>query len=301
MVNNNMRTLSVFSTWHKGGYKKYGDHFIQGFLQNWPTEVRLTIYAEDHEPNTYNADNIEVLDQRSTLPDLKAWQERHKDNPHAHGWNKDKTKKSFLWDASRFANKTFALWHFAKHTEADVMIWCDGDVRTHTPMPMEFLQEIAPNEDQLTTHLGRKTWPECGWMMFNRHHPQFAEFMEQWRWIYESDDIFNHEESHDSFIFGELVQDFADAGHRDLGGPGQSGHVFINSVLGKYMDHLKGFRKEVGKSLVGDVYGNRSQHFDTNPWWQDLKHVTKSQIRQEKLKNPHEYDAEQQVKSKGIK
>jgi hypothetical protein len=125
--------------------------------------------------------------------------------------------------------------------------------------------------------------------------------MEQWRWIYESDDIFNHEESHDSFIFGELVQDFADAGHRDLGGPGQSGHVFINSVLGKYMDHLKGFRKEVGKSLVGDVYGNRSQHFDTNPWWQDLKHVTKSQIRQEKLKNPHEYDAEQQVKSKGIK
>ena len=80
MVNNNMRTLSVFSTWHPIGYKKYGDHFIQGFLQNWPTEVQLSIYAEDHEPNTYNADNIEVLDQRSTLPDLKAWQEKHKDN-----------------------------------------------------------------------------------------------------------------------------------------------------------------------------------------------------------------------------
>ena len=296
-----MRILSVFSTWHPTGYKKYGDHFIQGFLQNWPTEVQLSIYAEDHEPNTYNADNIEVLDQRSTLPDLKAWQEKHKDNPHAHGWNKDQSKKSFLWDASRFANKTFALWHFAEHTDADIMIWCDGDVRTHTPMPMEFLQEIAPNDQQLTTHLGRKTWPECGWMMFNRHHPDFEKFMTRWRWIYESDDIFDHAESHDSFIFGELIQEFKNSGHNDLGGSNMGGHVFINSVLGRYMDHLKGFRKEVGKSLIGDVYGARAQHFDTNNWWEDLQHVTKRDIQKQKEKNPHEYDATQEVKSTGIK
>jgi hypothetical protein len=32
-----------------------------------------------------------------------------------------------------------------------------------------------------------------------------------------------------------------------------------------------------------------------------VRQVTKSQIRQEKLKNPHEYDADQQQKSGGIK
>ena len=122
-----------------------------------------------------------------------------------------------------------------------------------------------------------------------------------WRWIYESDDIFNHIESHDSFIFGELVEDYKAVGveFNDLGGPDQGGHIFINSVLGKYMDHLKGFRKEVGKSLAGDITGGFA-HKDVE-WWQDVRHVTKAEIRAEKMKNPHEYDATQVVKSKGIK
>ena len=68
--------------------------------------------------------------------------------------------------------------HFAEHCNTDIFIWCDGDVRTHTPMTLEFIHSIAPSENQLATYLGRRTWPECGWMMFNRNHPKFAEFME---------------------------------------------------------------------------------------------------------------------------
>jgi len=33
----------------------------------------------------------------------------------------------------------------------------------------------------------------------------------------------------------------------------------------------------------------------------NVRDVTKAQIREEKMKNPHEYDATQQQKSKGIK
>ena len=104
-----MRTLSVFTTWHKPGYKKYGKQFIEGYNACWPKEVPLTIYAEDHNPDVQGNPMITLTDQRTALPDLKSWQLRHKDNPHAHGHNKDKTKKSLLWDASRFANKVFAL------------------------------------------------------------------------------------------------------------------------------------------------------------------------------------------------
>ena len=42
--------LSVFSTWHPAGYDKYGRNFIQGYVNCWPKEVPLTIYAEDHVP-----------------------------------------------------------------------------------------------------------------------------------------------------------------------------------------------------------------------------------------------------------
>ena len=62
---------------------------------------------------------------------------------------------------------------------------------------------------------------------------------------------------------------------------------------------LKGFLKEVGKSLAGDNFPGAFAHKD-NPRY-DVRHVTKAQIRAEKLKNPHEYDATQQQKSKGIK
>jgi len=292
--------FKVCTTWHKTGYKKYGDHFIQGFCQNWPSQVDLTIYAEEHEPNTYDANNIKVLDQHTTLPDLKSWQEQHKDNDNAHGWNKDHSKKSFLWDASRFANKVFAIWHMVDNTDADIVIWCDGDVRTHSPITLEFLQSMAPAQDELVTYLGRRTWPECGWMMFNTRHPDFKEFMKEWRWIYESNDIFNHVEYHDSYIFGELIIKYKASGTKfnDIGGPDASGHVFINSPLGAYMDHLKGFRKELGRSNKSDLQGNWSH---TAEWWNDMKQVSKQQIQQEKLKNPHEYDATQQQRSDGIK
>ena len=91
-----MKKLAVFTSWHPTGYKKYGKHFIQGYVNYWPKSVPLTIYAEDHSPEAPS--DIKILDQRSTLPDLKSWQEKHKDNPHAHGHNKDMSKKSFLWD-----------------------------------------------------------------------------------------------------------------------------------------------------------------------------------------------------------
>ena len=63
------------------------------------------------------------------------------------------------------------------------------------------------------------------------------------------------------------------------------------------MDHLKGFRKEVGKSLIGDVTGQFKHH--DNKWWQDMQNITKQGIRaaKAKLKKPYEYDA-QGLKSK---
>ena len=38
-------------------------------------------------------------------------------------------------------------------------------------------------------------------------------------------------------------------------------HVFINSPLGTVMDHLKGPRKETGKSNSSDLYGNRKSSY----------------------------------------
>ena len=68
--------FKVCTTWHKTGYKKYGDHFIQGFCQNWPTQVDLTIYAEEHEP--IHIMQIILYWIKYYIPDLKSMARRTK-------------------------------------------------------------------------------------------------------------------------------------------------------------------------------------------------------------------------------
>ena len=49
---------------------------------------------------------------------------------------------------------------------------------------------------------------------------------------------------------------------------GLAGHPFINSELGKYMDHMKGDRKDLGHSEKKDI----KLHAD-NPYWRNLPDV----------------------------
>ena len=52
----------------------------------------------------------------------------------------------------------------------------------------------------------------------------------------------------------------------DIGkGAGAKGHhVFINSVLGAYIDHMKGKRKVLGKSSKSDLRGSRNEDYWKN-------------------------------------
>ena len=42
---------------------------------------------------------------------------------------------------------------------------------------------------------------------------------------------------------------------------GGGGHPLINTVLGKYIDHMKGDRKNTGKSLQKDLMVNRTESY----------------------------------------
>jgi hypothetical protein len=42
---------------------------------------------------------------------------------------------------------------------------------------------------------------------------------------------------------------------------GGGGHPLINTVLGKWIDHMKGDRKNIGKSLPKDIIVNRTEDY----------------------------------------
>jgi hypothetical protein len=84
--------------------------------------------------------------------------------------------------------------------------------------------------------------------------------------MYKNDTIFNELEWHDSYVFWQVLKRTAPEHGVDIGkGAGAKGHhIFINSVLGAYVDHMKGKRKAKGKSSASDIKGLRNEEYWKN-------------------------------------
>ena len=272
-----MRSLAVITTFPPNRWEAYGKRMIESFIDNWPNDVKLYVYYEKELPPIKH-EKIEYIDLEKVNPDLVAFKERHKNDPVANGelqeieggvrrrpeaGHNDKGKGSFLWDAVRFAHKTFCVSHAVKNLKTDVVLWLDADTYTFRPIPKEFILDLIPT-DKLVNYLGRgEKYPECGFVSYNLHHAMMDRFIDTWVDLYKSDAIFKHLEWHDSFIFWQVLKQVAPDSGYDIGkGAGAKGHhIFINSVLGSYIDHMKGKRKIKGKSSASDLRTDRTEDY----------------------------------------
>ena len=256
------RSISVITTFPPNKWDQYAKTMLETFIQHWPKSIKLKVYHEGAIPeDAPDSNQIEWIDLHDTCPELVAFKEKHKDNPFANGYKvgSDTTKKgSFLWEAVRFAHKSFCVSHATLNSSTDLVIWLDADVVTHSSVPYEFVESLLP-ENFYTAYLGRqKIYPECGFVIYNTEHPKHQQFMDDWKKLYNNDELFQLEEYHDSYLFWQLLQRHdlvKESFNISEGHPHKPGiHVFINSPLGKYMDHLKGSRKKQGKSKASDIY-----------------------------------------------
>ncbi len=262
----------VVTSFHAAGYAKYGAQCIETFLARWPTDVSLWVYAEDVAVETSDP-RLCVLDHVATLPKLRQFRDAYRANPYATGTDPHGSGRSgdFRWDAVRFANKVFAITDAIRRARtmpalcAGQLLWLDADTVTHTDIPVEFLDRMAPRGPELAAYLNRRTYPECGWVGYNLAHPQIGAFIERFEQIYLSGDFLDLKESHDSYVFWMVVKEFETARlarFKHLGDSRARGHIFINSPLGAYVDHLKGDRKEAGRSRDEDRFRTRKLL-----WW----------------------------------
>lgn len=251
---------TIVTTFNQDGLNLYGQTMIDTFEKYWPDDVTLKVYAEDCCPKT-TKDNVEIIDLNETVPELVAFKAKHKDNPMANGLLTNagtappKGPHNFKWDAVRFSHKVYAITHAGLNCDSDWIIWLDADTKTFAPLTLDVLEELCP-VDYCASYLGRpgNYHSECGWVAYNCNHPFHKKFMQKFRNIYESGEFLKLKESHDSFVFDHVrliaeakgVQFFNLNPTPDVKFPG--GHVFINSTLGRYMDHMKGNRKLHGTS-----------------------------------------------------
>ena len=278
-----MTSITVVTTFHKPGLDTYGQRFLDSFAERVSKKIKLLVYAEDCNPVNPDPEQITVLDAKEVLPKLNAFKERWKDDPKANGIPPDSIKlrrprdwqKKFKWDAIRFANKTYAVYDACERSK-DWCVWMDADTFIHSDWSHKEFQRLLPQNSWIT-YVGRgkgsQTWPECGFYGMNLNHPVCHEFLKEFERVYEEADngIFLLEEWHDSYVFGNIlnrmkqdfptVLDYSAEMYLREARTGGGGHPLINSILGKWMDHMKGVRKEEGRSRSSDIMVNRTEDY----------------------------------------
>jgi len=275
------KAITVVTTFHPAGYTKYGQRFLESFAARVDKRIKLLVYAEDCKPNNPDPSRIEILDAKQSLPKLNAFKDKWNNVPKANGdvsnepqrhtrkdWN-----KAFKWDAVRFANKTYAVYDAVQRSK-DWCVWMDADTFVHSDWSYEDFAELLPDNAYIT-YVGRgkgsQTWPECGFYGMNLNHPVCHEFLKEFERMYEDAEngMFLLDEWHDSYIFGEILKKYSEFPSHDYSADmylreaksGGGGHPLINGPLGKWIDHMKGGRKDTGKSLRKDIMVNRTEAY----------------------------------------
>ena len=265
--------ISVVTTFHRAGYEKYGRRMIETFLKNWPSDVTLYVYAEDCVV-TESASNLVVKDLHQASPELVKFKETWKNVPKANGDVTDDPVRSrrkdagkgFKWHAVRFAHKVYSIFACAGECDSDLLLWMDADTVCHSLITTTDILRLCP-VDRDICFLGRRgKYTECGLYAMNLRKPGTQMFLHRFQQYYDDAEngIFKLEEWHDSFVFDAVRKTIAlselDWSSQLITG---EGHPLINSEWGAYLDHLKGGRKDQGRSPAKDLKVNR-----TEAYWQ---------------------------------
>jgi hypothetical protein len=276
------KNITVLTTFHPDGMRKYGQRFLNSFVQQVDKRIKLLVYVEDCMPDNPNPGQIEIINAKQALPKLNAFKERWCNIPKANGdisnepqRSRKDWQKTFKWDAIRFANKTYAVYDACTRSK-DWCIWMDADTFVHSEWSYEQFAEQLPDNAWIT-YVGRgkgsQTWPECGFYGLNLNHPVCHEFLKEFERMYEDAEhgIFTLEEWHDSYVFGHILNkmkadfptahDYSAEMYLKEAKSGGGGHPLINGALGKWLDHMKGARKDTGKSLAKDIMVNRPEAY----------------------------------------
>jgi hypothetical protein len=260
---------TVCTTFNAAGYENYGQRMITTFLKNWP--IDLIVYAEDCAVQE-SSPRLTVHNLSQVSPELVRFKAQWRNVPKANGdvsadpvrSRRRDAGKGFKWDAVRFAHKVYSIFHCAKNTHTDWLIWMDADTVCHSPITVNDLSRLCPSSTDLC-FLGRRgKFSECGLYAMNLGSQRTKDFLIDFQRYYDQAEqgIFTLEEWHDSFVFDAVRQrhqlaELDWSSHLITG----EGHPLINSDWGAYLDHLKGKRKTTGRSPATDLKVKRTESY----------------------------------------
>lgn len=215
-----MLAVTTFPPW---AWDVYAHRCLSQMAKLWPGSVRA--YFEGLGPPTLDGIEFRPLD----MPERSEFLSRIVPN-----------RPGFLWDAKRFCHKVFAQLDAAK--DGEPFWWIDADVLMLDRPPEELLEQ-----HDLVTFLGRDSYTETGLIGLNPKHPDWADFQERYKAMYEDGEIFSLSYWTDCHAFDAARQGRG----RNLTPNGRGfENVMRSSAFAPYMAHYKGPLK---RELTGGI------------------------------------------------
>jgi hypothetical protein len=249
-----MKKFSVVTTFNEEGFQTSGKKMIESFDKFWNKDISLNIYYEDMQlPKMNCSERILFHNFNEKVKKWYKFREKFFFKELIKPDNSSRSFRSFYqYSASKFAHKVYAMQKQIEENTSDYLIWLDSDVLTFNKVDVSFLNYLI-NEDSYLTYLGRdhiNFHSETGFMIFNINNKFHNIFWDKMMKMYDEGDLFKEKEWHDCWIFDTVRRELEKESLKNidiclLGLKKDEDilNVFDNSVLGKYMIHFKGVRK----------------------------------------------------------
>lgn len=246
--------LTVCTGMWNQAYEIHGKEFLEKFDRHWPKDVSLLCYA-DKKFDVPRGGWRNLWD----VPGCFDFRERHKNSAMANGrlpmegWRPKDHQRGYTYrhDAVKWAPQAMIPRAALFEGDADILVWLDADVMTNKDVPDNWVDELLGDYD--VAYLGRGRYhSEIGFLAFRL--PAAQECVISFSWFYESDEVFKLPEWHSAYVFDHVRKRL----ERKTGlktnnlTPSGYGHVWFQSPLAEYTDHLKGQRKHLGYSPEGN-------------------------------------------------
>ncbi len=255
-----MSDVTIITTFTKKGYEEYAHRMLSSFLEFISPDINFIVYVEDFIPDIRDP-RVEYRDLNKASPQLISFKQKFSQFELARGIIRTENNKltyDYNKDAVKFCHKVFCVTHGLLNSPTRYMFWLDADTVAKKPISSGFLLSFFSNSEYMC-YLGRKHMhTETGFVGYDTHHPAHIKFVKSYESIYNSGEIFKLDAWHDCLALDVVRELFEKEGlittnniSKDVD---TATHPFVNTVLGEYMDHLKGFqRKKVGHSFQEDI------------------------------------------------
>jgi len=250
-----MKKFSVVTTFNKKGFDTFAKEMLISFDKFWSKDIALNVYYEDMNlPEIGTSNRISFF---SFNEEIKKWY-KFQSNFFFRELNKpDNTINAFYkYSAIKFAHKIYTIEKQLEKNFSEYLIWLDSDVITFKKIENSFIDTLVDNNSYLT-FLGRghvNFHSEAGFLIFNTKNKFHKIFWERMMEMYDQGKLFDENEWHDSYILDVVRLELEKKSLKNINISTMGLrwidplYVFDNSVLGEFMNHLKGKRKLNDKS-----------------------------------------------------